>query len=67
MDQVGVPWLLLERWWLCLLQRVPFSPTDSSTILRKLVNDKNARAAEKTALRDLGGECGPILTVETAL
>ncbi|KFK31864.1 hypothetical protein AALP_AA6G168400 [Arabis alpina] len=51
----------------CLLQRVPWSATDSATILRKLENDKNARAAEKAALRDLGGECGPILAVETAL
>ncbi|CAH8272881.1 unnamed protein product [Arabidopsis lyrata] len=51
----------------CLLQRVPFSPTDSSTVLRKLENDQNARPAEKVALRDLGGECGPILAVETAL
>jgi mRNA (2'-O-methyladenosine-N6-)-methyltransferase len=51
----------------CLLQRVPFSPTDSSTVLRKLENDQNARPAEKAALRDLGGECGPILAVETAL
>ncbi|XP_010436773.1 PREDICTED: N6-adenosine-methyltransferase MT-A70-like [Camelina sativa] len=51
----------------CLLQRVPFSPTDSFTVLRKLENDQNARPAEKAALRDLGGECGPILAVETAL
>ncbi|CAN8246560.1 unnamed protein product [Cochlearia groenlandica] len=51
----------------CLLQRVPFSPTDSSTVLRKLENDQNARPAEKAALRDLGGEFGPILSVETAL
>ncbi|XP_010421998.1 PREDICTED: N6-adenosine-methyltransferase MT-A70-like isoform X1 [Camelina sativa] len=51
----------------CLLQRVPFSPTDSFTVLRKLENDQNARTAEKAALRDLGGECGPILAVETAL
>ncbi|ESQ38467.1 hypothetical protein EUTSA_v10028481mg [Eutrema salsugineum] len=51
----------------CLLQRVPFSPTDSSTVLRKLENDQNARPADKAALRDLGGECGPILAVETAL
>ncbi|XP_010529665.1 PREDICTED: N6-adenosine-methyltransferase MT-A70-like [Tarenaya hassleriana] len=51
----------------CLLQRVPFSPTDSSTVLRKLENDPNATAAEKAALRDLGGETGPILAVEMAL
>ncbi|CAH2070979.1 unnamed protein product [Thlaspi arvense] len=51
----------------CLLQRVPFTMTDSSTVLRKLENDQNARPAEKAALRDLGGECGPILAIETAL
>lgn len=51
----------------CLLQRVPFDATDSSSVLRKLENDKNARPAEKAALRDLGGERGPILAVETAL
>ncbi|KAL1191881.1 N6-adenosine-methyltransferase MT-A70-like [Cardamine amara subsp. amara] len=51
----------------CLLQRVPFSPTDSSIVLRKLENDQNARPVEKAALRDLGGECGPILAVEMAL
>lgn len=51
----------------CLLQRVPWSATDSSSVGRKLENDQNARPAEKAALRDLGGECGAIQAVETAL
>ncbi|KAK9275167.1 hypothetical protein L1049_022428 [Liquidambar formosana] len=51
----------------CLLQRVPFAPIDSSTVLRKLDNDQNATAAEKAALRELGGESGAILAVEMAL
>ncbi|XP_073132905.1 N(6)-adenosine-methyltransferase MT-A70-like [Henckelia pumila] len=51
----------------CLLERVPFTPIDSSTLLRKLENDSSATLAEKVALRELGGESGPILAVETAL
>ncbi|KAL6986470.1 mRNA (2'-O-methyladenosine-N(6)-)-methyltransferase [Sarracenia purpurea var. burkii] len=51
----------------CLLERVPFSPIDSSTVLRKLENDPSATAAEKAALRELGGESGAILAVEMAL
>ncbi|KAF8099401.1 hypothetical protein N665_0244s0003 [Sinapis alba] len=51
----------------CLLQRVPWSATDSSSVGRKLENDQNARAAEKAALREVGGECGAIQAVETAL
>ncbi|KAK4489229.1 hypothetical protein RD792_005025 [Penstemon davidsonii] len=51
----------------CLLQRVPFNPIDSSTVLRKLENDSSAMEAEKAALRDLGGESGSILSVEMAL
>ncbi|CAH8353434.1 unnamed protein product [Eruca vesicaria subsp. sativa] len=51
----------------CLLQRVPWSATDSSSVGRKLENDQNARPAERAALRDLGGECGAIQAVETAL
>uniref|UniRef100_A0A7N0UMN4 N6-adenosine-methyltransferase MT-A70-like n=1 Tax=Kalanchoe fedtschenkoi TaxID=63787 RepID=A0A7N0UMN4_KALFE len=51
----------------CLLQRVPFVPIDSSTVLRKLENDPNVTAAEKAALRELGGESGGILAVEMAL
>ncbi|EEF43426.1 N6-adenosine-methyltransferase MT-A70-like [Ricinus communis] len=51
----------------CLLQRVPFDPIDSSTVLRKLENDQNATAAEKAALREVGGESGAILAVEMAL
>ncbi|OAY56288.1 N6-adenosine-methyltransferase MT-A70-like isoform X2 [Manihot esculenta] len=51
----------------CLLQRVPFDPIDSSTVLRKLENDQNATPAEKAALREVGGESGAILAVEMAL
>ena len=51
----------------CLLERVPFSPIDSSTVLRKLENDQSATPSEKAALRELGGESGAILAVEMAL
>lgn len=51
----------------CLLERVPFSPIDSSTVLRKLENDQSATHSEKAALRELGGESGAILAVEMAL
>ncbi|GFS44463.1 mRNAadenosine methylase [Actinidia rufa] len=51
----------------CLLERVPFAPIDSSTVLRKLENDPSATVAEKAALRELGGESGAILAVEMAL
>ncbi|KAJ8764892.1 hypothetical protein K2173_010357 [Erythroxylum novogranatense] len=51
----------------CLLQRVPFDPIDSSTVLRKVENDQNVTAAEKAALREVGGESGAILAVEMAL
>ncbi|XP_043692207.1 N6-adenosine-methyltransferase MT-A70-like [Telopea speciosissima] len=51
----------------CLLERVPFSPIDSSTVLRKLENDQSATPAEKSALLELGGESGAILAVEMAL
>ncbi|GMH28833.1 hypothetical protein Nepgr_030676 [Nepenthes gracilis] len=51
----------------CLLERVPFSPIDSSTVLRKLENDQKVTAAEKAALREVGGESGTILAVEMAL
>nr|DAD36180.1 TPA_asm: hypothetical protein HUJ06_006820 [Nelumbo nucifera] len=51
----------------CLLQRVPFTPIDSSAVLRKLENDQSATAAEKSALLELGGESGAILAVEMAL
>lgn len=50
-----------------LLERVPFTPIDSSTVLRKLENDQSATNAEKNALRELGGESGAILAVEMAL
>ncbi|KAK6162223.1 hypothetical protein DH2020_002064 [Rehmannia glutinosa] len=51
----------------CLLERVPFNPIDSSTVLRKLENDSSATIAERAALRELGGESGSILAVEMAL
>lgn len=51
----------------CLLERVPFTAIDSSTVLRKLENDQKATAAEKAALRELGGDSSAILAVEMAL
>lgn len=51
----------------CLIERVPFTPIDSSTVSRKLENDASATVAEKAALRELGGESGSILAVEMAL
>ncbi|OVA20640.1 MT-A70-like [Macleaya cordata] len=51
----------------CLLERVPFTPIDSSAVLRKLENDQSATSAEKSALLELGGESGAILAVEMAL
>ncbi|KAK4748698.1 hypothetical protein SAY87_015284 [Trapa incisa] len=51
----------------CLLERVPFTPVDSSTVLRKLENDQNVTPAEKAALREVGGESGAVLAVEMAL
>ncbi|KAJ4955537.1 hypothetical protein NE237_012320 [Protea cynaroides] len=51
----------------CLLERVPFAPIDSSAVLRKLENDQSATPAEKSALLELGGESGSILAVEMAL
>ncbi|GMJ06289.1 EMBRYO DEFECTIVE 1706, mRNAadenosine methylase [Hibiscus trionum] len=51
----------------CLLQRVPFKAIDSSTVLRKLENDDNITAAEKAAMREVGGDSGAILAVEMAL
>ncbi|KAI3882064.1 hypothetical protein MKX03_006274, partial [Papaver bracteatum] len=51
----------------CLLERVPFTPIDSSAVLRKLENDSSATSAEKYALLELGGETGAILAVEMAL
>ncbi|KAF7810540.1 N6-adenosine-methyltransferase MT-A70-like [Senna tora] len=52
---------------ICLLGRVPFSPIDSSTVLRKLENDRTVTPTEKTALLELGGDSGPTLAVELAL
>lgn len=51
----------------CLLQRVPFLPIDSAMVLRKVENDPNVTVAEKTGLRELGGEFGGIMAVEMAL
>ncbi|CAH9124941.1 unnamed protein product [Cuscuta epithymum] len=51
----------------CLLERVPFEAIDSSTVNRKLENDQSITAAEREALRELGGESGGILAVEMAL
>ncbi|XP_047341303.1 N6-adenosine-methyltransferase MT-A70-like [Impatiens glandulifera] len=51
----------------CLLERVPFEPIDSSTVLLRLENGQSATPAEKAALRELGGELGAILAVEMAL
>lgn len=51
----------------CLLERVPFTTIDSSTVLRKLENDQNATPLEKAALREVGGDTGAILAVEMAL
>ncbi|KAI3904623.1 hypothetical protein MKW98_014803 [Papaver atlanticum] len=51
----------------CLLERVPFTPIDSSAVLRKLENDSSNTSAEKSALLELGGETGAILAVEMAL
>ncbi|KAK4730174.1 hypothetical protein R3W88_023162 [Solanum pinnatisectum] len=51
----------------CLLERVPFTAIDSSTLLRKLENDQSHTAAEKAAIRELGGESGAIVAVEMAL
>ncbi|XP_057743504.1 N6-adenosine-methyltransferase MT-A70-like [Arachis stenosperma] len=51
----------------CLLGRVPFTPIDSSTVLRKLENDQTFTPAEKAALQELGGDSGSTLSVEIAL
>ncbi|GAU31451.1 hypothetical protein TSUD_72320 [Trifolium subterraneum] len=52
----------------CLLGRVPFSPIDSSTVLRKLENDQTVMPQDKAALQELGGDSGgPTLAVEIAL
>ncbi|CAL0308432.1 unnamed protein product [Lupinus luteus] len=51
----------------CLLGRVPFSPIDSSTVLRKLENDQTVTQVEKLALQELGGDSGATLAVEIAL
>ncbi|KAL6556237.1 hypothetical protein OROGR_005525 [Orobanche gracilis] len=50
-----------------LLERVPFNPIDSSTVLRKLENDSSASVSERAALRELGGQPGSISAVEMAL
>ncbi|KAL8090697.1 N(6)-adenosine-methyltransferase MT-A70-like [Apium graveolens] len=50
----------------CLMERVPFTPIDSSTVLMKLENNVGGSEVEKVALRELGGE-GGIGGVEMAL
>ncbi|KAM3282146.1 N6-adenosine-methyltransferase MT-A70-like [Capsicum chinense] len=50
----------------CLLERVPFTAIDSSTLLRKLENDR-LEDAEKVAMRELGGDSGAIMAIEMAL
>ncbi|GLU17568.1 hypothetical protein SLE2022_339290 [Rubroshorea leprosula] len=68
LDESGNPFAVVRAMVAdCLLQRVPFSAIDSSTVLRKIENDENLTAAEKAALRDVGGESGAILAVEMAL
>ncbi|KAH7839627.1 hypothetical protein Vadar_006492 [Vaccinium darrowii] len=67
-DESGSPLAVVRSMVaVCLLERVPFNPIDSSTVLRKLENDSNATAGEKAALREVGGESGAILAVEMAL
>lgn len=67
-DDAGGPLSLVRSMVaVCLLERVPFTPIDSSTVLRKLENDQSATPVERAALRDLGGESGTILAVEMAL
>ena len=34
----------------CLMGRVPFAPIDSSTVLRKLENDQNAKPVERATV-----------------
>ncbi|OIT20364.1 PREDICTED: N6-adenosine-methyltransferase MT-A70-like [Nicotiana attenuata] len=67
-DECGGPLSLVRAMVaVCLLERVPFTAIDSSTLLRKLENDQSHTAAEKTAIGELGGESGPIMAVEMAL
>lgn len=47
----------------CLLQRFSFDPIDSSTVLRRLDNDKNATIVVEVALQEAGGESSKILAV----
>ncbi|CAN4076715.1 unnamed protein product [Withania somnifera] len=49
----------------CLLERVPFTAIDSSTLSRKLENDQSHTAAEKAAIRELGGELGAIMALKS--
>ncbi|KAK4748697.1 hypothetical protein SAY87_015283 [Trapa incisa] len=51
----------------CLLERVPFTTIDSSTVTRKLEGGQNGTPAKKAALREVGGESGGIMAVEMAL
>ncbi|KAA0052976.1 N6-adenosine-methyltransferase MT-A70-like [Cucumis melo var. makuwa] len=68
MDDSGSPLSVVRSMVaVCLLERVPFTTIDSSTVLRKLENDQKATSAEKAALREVGGDSGAILAVEMAL
>ncbi|XP_022923570.1 N6-adenosine-methyltransferase MT-A70-like [Cucurbita moschata] len=68
MDDSGSPLSVVRSMVaVSLLERVPFTAIDSSTVLRKLENDQKATTAEKAALRELGGDSGAILAVEMAL
>ncbi|KAJ0971095.1 hypothetical protein J5N97_019054 [Dioscorea zingiberensis] len=52
----------------CLLELVPFFELDSAALLRRLESDSSsATPAERAALRELGGDLGPISAVGTAL
>ncbi|XP_060208321.1 N6-adenosine-methyltransferase MT-A70-like [Lycium barbarum] len=67
-DECGGPLLVVRAMVaVCLLERVPFSAIDSSTLSRKLENDSSNIEAEKAAIRELGGESGAIMAVEMAL
>lgn len=52
----------------CLLELVPFTEIDSSSLCRRLESESSsATEAEKKALIELGGDMGPVYAVEMAL
>ncbi|KAL5726833.1 mRNA (2'-O-methyladenosine-N(6)-)-methyltransferase [Ranunculus cassubicifolius] len=68
LDESGSPLSIVRAMVaVCLLERIPFTPIDSGTVLRKLENDTSATQEEKMALLEVGGESGAILAVEMAL